>query len=105
MITKLKHNTPQEDEIKHKIVAYFILRKLSKLLPLGVAKRLTYLLMASKELLDMVGLGRPEKRDINANKKGIEEASNDIINKKPYRYKLGNKKLVKDLLVYLRLKH
>jgi hypothetical protein len=73
-------------------------------MPLEVAKKLTYLLMASKELLDMMGLGTPEKKDIAANKKGIEEAASDIIDKKPYRYKISAKKILKKLLIYLHLK-
>jgi hypothetical protein len=98
-------NTFQKDKIEHKIISYFILRKLAELLPLKAARRLTNLLMASKELLDSIGLGIPEKNDIKANRKGIEEASKDVINKRPYRYKVGHKRLIKDLLIYLHLDH
>jgi hypothetical protein len=104
-MTKLKHNVLSKDKIQHKIVSYFILRKLAKILPLKMAKNLTHSLMASKELLDKIGLGTYEKEDIKANEIGIKEAREDVINKKPYRYKLGTKKLVKDLLIYLHLKH
>lgn len=93
-----------KDKTEHKIISYFILRKMAKRVPLEVAKKLTYLLMASKELLDMMGLGNPEKKDIAANKKGIEEAASDIIDKKPYRYKIGAKKILEKLLTYLHLK-
>ena len=103
-MTKLKDKTLRKDEIEHKIISYFILRKLAQLLPLGVAKKLTHLVMTSKELLDRAGLGTPEERDIRANKKGIKEGSEDVINKRPYRYKVGTKKLIKDLLIYLHLK-
>ncbi len=103
MVTKSRHNTFQKDKIEHKIVSYFIVRRLAESLPLEVAKKLTRLLMISKELLDAIGLGTPEKDDIKANEKGIKEASKDIINKKPYRYKVANKRLIKDLLTYLRL--
>jgi len=100
---KLKRDVLQKDKVEHKIVSYFILRKLAERLPLKIAKKFTYLLMASKELLDVAGLGIPEKEDIKANKKGIEEASKDFINKRPYRYKIGTKRLIKDLLIYLHL--
>lgn len=100
-----KHNALQKDKIEHKIVSYFILRELAKLLPLEVAKKLTHLLMTSKELLDKIGLGTPEENDIKANEKGIEEASEDLINKRPYRYKVNKKRLIKDLLIYLHLNH
>ena len=73
-------------------------------MPLEAAKKLTYLLMASKELLDLMGLGKAEKKDIAANKRGIEEAASDIINKRPYRYKVGAQKILKKLLIYLHLK-
>ena len=100
---RAKRKSLQKDKIKHKVVSYFVLRRLSKRLPLKVAQKLTYLAMTSKELLDMFGLGTPEREDMGANKKGIEEASKDIINKKPYRYRLGTKRFIKDLLKYLHL--
>jgi hypothetical protein len=103
-MAKSKYVISHKDKTEHKIVSYFVLRKLAKRMPLEVAKKLTYLLMASKELLDMAGLGTPEKKDIRANKKGIEEAASDIINKKPYRYKVGAQKILKKLLIYLHLK-
>jgi hypothetical protein len=103
-MAKSKYNALGRDKIKHKVVSYFILRKLAERMPLGLAKKLTHLLMTSKELLDKIGLGNFEEEDIKANKKGIEEASEDVINKRPYRYKGGTKKIVKDLLLYLHLK-
>ena len=102
-MSKSKNNNSGKDKIKHKIVSYFILRKLAQLLPLNVAKELTHLLMSSKELLDKMGLGNPEEGDIKANEKGIREAIEDISNKKPYRYKIGAGRLIKDLLKYLHL--
>ena len=102
-MTKSKINNLQEDKIEHKIVSYFILRKLTELLPVKVAEQLTRLLMISKELLDAIGLGTPDKKDIIANEKGIKEASQDVVSKKPHRYKVDNKKLIKDLLTYLHL--
>lgn len=103
-MAKLKHSDLPKDKIRHKIVSYFILRKLGEILPLNMAKNLTYSLTTSKELLDKFGLGTFEKEDLKANEIGIKEAQDDIINKKPYRYKPSNKKLVKDLLRYLHLK-
>jgi hypothetical protein len=91
------------DKTEHKIVSYFILRKLARLMPLTVAKKLTRSLMASKELLDRMGLGDPEEGDIEANEKGISEAIRDIINKRHYRYKITTKKVVIKFLRYLRL--
>jgi len=90
------------DKSEHKIVSYFILRKLARLMPLEVAKKLTRSLMASKEVLDGLGLGNPEEGDIKANEIGIEEAAKDIINKRPYKYKITTKKVVRKLLKYLR---
>ena len=100
---KSKNNNSNKDKTEHKIVSYFILRKLAQLLPLNIAKKLTHLLMTSKELLDKMGLGNYEKEDIKANEKGIKQASEDIINKKPYRYKIGTGRLIKNLLKYLNL--
>jgi hypothetical protein len=100
---KARYNKLKKDKVEHKIVSYFILRKLSESLPLEAAKKLTLLLMTSKELLDMTGLGTPEIGDIEADEKGIEEGSEDAINEKPYRYEIDNKRLIKDLLIYLRL--
>ena len=102
-MAKSKDNDSKKDKIEHKIVSYFILRKLAHLLPLNIAEELTRLLMNSKELLDKMGLGNPEKEDIEANEKGIKEAIEDISNKKPYRYKVGTNRLIKDLLKYLNL--
>lgn len=93
----------QKDKLEHKVVSYFILRKLAELLPLKVAKKLTLLVMDSKELLDMTGLGTPELSDIKADEKGVEEAVGDIVNKRPYRYKVDNHRVIKDLLRYLHL--
>ena len=104
-MTKSKSNASGKDKIEHKIVSYLILRKLAQLLPLNVAKKLTRLLMSSKELLDKMGLGNFEKEDIKANEKGIKQASEDIINKKPYRYKIGTRRLIKNLLKYLNLEN
>jgi len=91
------------DKSEHKIVSYFIFRKLARLMPLSVAKKLTRSLMKSKELLDRTGLGDPEEDDIKANEKGIEEAAKDVINKRHYRYKITTKKVVIKFLRYLRL--
>lgn len=103
-MTKQKHSLFKDDKEEHKIVSYFILRKLAKVIPLGMAQKLTYGLMASKETLDRLGLGNPEKEDIKANELGIKEANEDIISKKPYRYKIGAKRVINSLLIYLRLK-
>lgn len=100
-MAKSKYNALGRDKIKHKVISYFILRKLAERIPLGLAKKLTHLLMTSKELLDKIGLGNFEEEDIKANKKGINEASEDVIYRRPYRYKVGTKKIVKDLLIYL----
>jgi len=102
---KSKHRPLKKDKTEHKIVSYFILRKLAEIIPLEAAEKLTNLLMTSKELLDKFGLGTPDENDIKANRKGIKEASEDIIKKRPYRYKIGTKRLIKDLMIYLRLKH
>ena len=102
-MVKSKNNASNKDKVEHKIVSYFILRKLAKLLPLNVARELTHLLMSSKELLDKMGLGNPEEGDIKANEKGIKQAIEDISNKKPYRYKIGTSRLIKNLLKYLHL--
>lgn len=102
-MVKSKNNNSNKDKIEHKIVSYFILRKLAQLLPLNVAKKLTRLLMTSKELLDKMGLGNSEKEDIKANEKGIKQAIEDINNKKPYRYKIGTRRLIKNSLKYLNL--
>lgn len=102
-MTKSKINASNKDKIEHKIVSYFILRKLAQLLPLKVAKELTRLLMSSKELLDKIGLGDSEEGDIKANEKGIKQAIKDIKEKKPYRYKVGTNRLIKNLLKYLHL--
>ena len=102
-MVKPKNNNLNKDKVEHKIVSYFILRKLAQLLPLNIAKKLTRLLMTSKELLDKMGLGNYEKEDIKANEKGIKQASEDIINRKPYRYKIGAGRLIKNLLKYLNL--
>jgi hypothetical protein len=91
------------DKTEHKVVSYFILRKLGKLMPLSMAKKLTRSLMKSKELLDRMGLGDPEEGDLQANEIGIEEAAKDVINKRPYRYKITTKKVVMKFLRYLRL--
>ena len=94
----------KDDKEEHKIISYFILRKLEKIMPLKVAQKLTRSLMNSKELLDRTGLGNPEEEDKMANEIGIKEASEDIINKNPYRYKVSTKRAIDDFLVYLRLK-
>ncbi len=91
------------DKTEHKIVSYFILRKLGKLMPLSMAKKLTRSLMKSKETLDRLGLGNPEEGDIKANEIGIEEAEKDVINKRTYRYKITTKKVIIKFLKYLRL--
>ncbi len=101
---KPKDSILQKDKIRHKVISYFILRKLAKLMPLKVAIKLTHSLMASKELLDKTGLGTPEKDDVKANEIGIKEAADDITNKKLYRYKTNSKIILKDLLKYLHLK-
>ncbi|MBD3208537.1 MAG: hypothetical protein GF370_03735 [Candidatus Nealsonbacteria bacterium] len=93
-----------EDKVEHKIFSYFILRRLAEKFSVRTAKRLTRTLMTSKELLDKLGLGDPEKEDLEANEKGIREAIKDINNKAPYRYNVESKKVVERLLQYLRLK-
>ena len=100
---RLKNNASNKDKVAHKVVSYFILRRLAQLVTLGAAEELTRLLMNSKELLDRMGFGSPEKEDIKANEKGIREAIEDINNKKPYRYKIKANRLIKDLLKYLNL--
>jgi hypothetical protein len=102
-MAKLKNNNLPKDKKEHKVVSYFILRRLSKNFSLKTAEKMARFLMISKEVLDATGLGNPEKEDIKANEKGVEEAKDDIINKKPYRYKLGNKKFVEKILKYLHL--
>lgn len=99
-----KQSIFKNDKEEHKIVSYFLLRKLVRIMPLKVAQKLGRSLMNSKELLDRTGLGNPEKEDIKANELGIKEASEDIINKKPYRYKVDTKRVIDDFLIYLRLK-
>jgi len=101
---KTKRSIFKNDKEEHKIVSYFILRKLAKILPLKLARQLTRSLMNSKELLDRTGLGNPDEEDKKANEVGIKEGSQDIINKKSYRYKLTAKRVIDDFLIYLRLK-
>lgn len=102
-MAKSKDNNLPKDKREHKIVSYFILRRLAEKFSLKTAEKMTRLLMISKELLDATGLGNPEKKDIKANEKGIKEAKEDIINKNPYRYRVGNKRLIKKVLKYLLL--
>jgi hypothetical protein len=104
MRDKQKNSIFKNDKEEHKIVSYFILRKLAKILPLKLARQLTKSLMNSKELLDRTGLGNPEEKDKKANELGIKEANEDIINKKSYRYKVTAKRVIDDFLIYLRLK-
>ncbi len=103
MIKKSKKTRIAYDKTEHKVVSYFVLRKLARVIPLSLAKKLTRSMMKSKELLDRLGLGDVEKDDIKANERGIEEASKDLINKKPYRYKITTKKVIIKFFKYLRL--
>ena len=98
---KSKDNNLQKDKREHKIVSYFILRRLAEKFSLKTAEKMTRFLMISKELLDVIGLGNPEKKDIEANEKGIKEAKEDIINKNLYRYRVGNKRLIRKVIKYL----
>lgn len=99
----MKESKDNLDKVEHKIFSYFIMRRLADKFSLKTAKRLTRLLMTSKELLDRFGLGKPEKEDQKANEKGIKEAIKDITDKKPYRYEISDKKIIQRLLSYLRL--
>jgi len=103
-MAKSKDNNLSKDKREHKIVSYFILRRLAEKFSLKTAEKATRFLMISKELLDSAGFGNPEKKDIEANEKGIKEAKEDIINKNPYRYRVWNKtRLMKKILKYLHL--
>lgn len=98
----LKHHL-EKDKIEHKVISYVITRKLAEFIPLEISKRITYLIMSSKEILDLTGLGKFEAKDIKADEKGIEEASADIVKNKPYRYNVSENRIIKDVLRYLHL--